>query len=566
MSEMPAVEFEVEKTAPRKYWVRCTKADGEVYLAYQGVIGEGWTFEKANQEANAYLQQWPELSCEVVEIDEAGHVIEPSQEEEGPTASFTVARVHLGQVQGKAMELGVDVDVQPMDPARLHVLWSRGSSRFVPWQRLQDSDPKKAERVRLAAEGYAEITLRAPAIEDRVIGVATLEGADDQNKPLIRFVGVPGEENIWGGDRIRDFTFARCDVCGAKHHRHKVFLVQHKDTGAIRQIGGVCASNLDLAKKLSKILKALKQFEAWLRDMGSEFEGGRCSSFHPGWDVYEVLVLAEMALTRHGYVSGKAAYENSGLVSTKETVAEWTGILHPVGQLTREKIRARDELQAEVEAFATKDVQKFYDEAKAFVDAKFTEDPTNEFASNLRTAFYTGSIKMLGFLVWIPAGLAKIRSQQAVRKSGPWTPSVPKTGAEFEAYCQEWDKETVLASLGIDEKKAAKEMARAEITKGLFSKIEKHVPGIWKVCRIGHYEGQFGTTYFFSLVREQDGAEITWKSSRGSTEDGGAIRENDRLLIDSATVGEIPPPRTGHNGKTYQDGRLIQRARVHTTL
>jgi hypothetical protein len=512
------------------------------------------------------------------------------EEQTGPQANFYVLRAHLDKVHAKAAELEVELEIDDVDPEFLFYKRYPQGAYFADLDKVFFADLERmahatasegrlfkqtawryAEARRVfdmvcdSAAQYAHITVHAPAIEDRIVGVATIEGSDDEGNLLPRFAAVPGEESEWDPERVVDLDFHRCDVCGKALSRRKVFLIKHMETGDVRQVGGKCASNLDLARKMRRQLKALRQLEAFVTGAGDEDEigfGGR--GFDPGFDQRQVLVLADMMIRTHGYVSGSAAYHSDVLVSTKERVLEAWSLLYPspFSKQTRSDKEKAAELRAEL-AELGKDREELYEQAKAFVEEMYGRKVT-DFSSNCRTALYTGSRKMVGFLVWIPAGLAKEASRRAnrVERSGPWTPSVPTTGEGLDAYIGTWGRQNVLADLGLTDKAVDRALAKPDkaLTKALSKKLDRHVPGTWKVARVRDFASDFGTVFFLTLYRVSDGAEITWKTSTPYTVEDERVTSDSLIRIHSASVGEIPPARTVGD-KTYQDGRRINRVK-----
>jgi hypothetical protein len=72
----------------------------------------------------------------------------------------------------------------------------------------------------------------------------------------------------------------------------------------------------------------------------------------------------------------------------------------------------------------------------------------------------------------------------------------------------------------------------------------------------------FGTTWFFTMIRESDMASVTWRTTTPYTNLDQQVEQGKVYRIVSATLGEVPEPRTLKSGAKVQDGRSIERARV----
>jgi hypothetical protein len=275
-------------------------------------------------------------------------------------------------------------------------------------------------------------------------------------------------------------------------------------------------------------------------------------------------VLFETMRARYGYVSGKAAREEV-LPSTRERGME-------LFFLSRSRIRSDmpayiaaeiREAKAEILHFEA-EAERRHDELEAtvaaFVEEKWARNG-DAFSTNLRAAWNTGAWRLAGLIAWLPEGVAKDREQRAAYRSyTPYNPEpVPTTGADLIAWAEKHPQGVI--DLGIEAKVLAKAAKKPEanIPKTLIHKIERYVPGIWTVIRVGSFNSDLGTTYFFTLGRE-DGQSVTWRTTTAVTLDDQRIEHGKSYRILSAGVREIPEPRMLRSGIVVQDGRKLERA------
>jgi hypothetical protein len=491
---------------------------------------------------------------------------DPSAPEPKYETHFCVAISSLPTVVAKCDELGLQLSTSRVTPEQVLSYW--GGS--YPDQESLDNATARAAKTAIQ---YVNVHIRAPKAEKQVIAVAKLECG----MPV--FHTLEGhDERFWTAERIAAVDFKRCDQCGIAHQRVKLFLVRNDD-GEIEQYGGACAKHLNLAKLVNDHLRALKALQRFLGGMGDEEWGFGSSKSSDRVDPRFALVLADMMIAEHGYVSGGAAWRSNGeLVSTKSHTLHamslllgWTKLGARDQQLKAERARLREKLSEYPEDRA----QALYEKAEALVASKL-EDELSEFTSNLNVAFCTGSLKLLGFLVWLPSALRKADAAEAKRKleekanatQSPWTPTAaerPTNGAELHAFIDTWydaDHDQFCADLGITEGSLKRALGKPDkaLTKASGKKLDRTVPGTWTITRIGSFQGDWGTSFFITIVRE-DGAKVLWKSSNPVTEDGFEVNEGDQIRFKGASIGDIPKPYTNERtGRTSQDGRRVNRA------
>lgn len=118
----------------------------------------------------------------------------------------------------------------------------------------------------------------------------------------------------------RDAKATTCDHCGHKRYRRDTFVVRNDETGEFKQVGSTCLKDFfgHDPYKIAKLAELL----------GYAYECGRAANewgvegLNPRdyrWiSVEEFAFATARAVMKHGWVSGKAAYENPNLISTRE--------------------------------------------------------------------------------------------------------------------------------------------------------------------------------------------------------------------------------------------------------
>lgn len=121
-------------------------------------------------------------------------------------------------------------------------------------------------------------------------------------------------------ERYRHATNTRCDHCNVARYRRDTFVVRNDETGEFKQVGSTCLKDFfgHDPYKIAKLAELL----------GYAYECGRAANewgvegLNPHdyrWiSVEEFAVAAAKAVLKHGWVSGKAAYEDATLTATRE--------------------------------------------------------------------------------------------------------------------------------------------------------------------------------------------------------------------------------------------------------
>lgn len=356
------------------------------------------------------------------------------------------------------------------------------------------------------------------------------------------FFDLPGEEPYWTAERMRAVDFGHCDVCRTMRHRVRVFIVRRPD-GSTFQAGGECAANLDLGRRLKSRLKAVYSFMSWLRGGEDGVEDYFGSEKGAGYLVGEVLALAGADIRERGYVSRRRS-EETGEQSTKDAVSWLLHSTSPAAQKARRQVVKEAPLV------------RLRAEARAWVD-KLLADPKADaaFANNLDVALQTGSPRLLGFLVYIPEGIRRAKADaqraKAAAKLFPYDPEQwqPRVGADIARAMEmdEVDLEGLRDILGVKPGQLERALAKPDkaLTKTLRSKLEKHLPGRWRVLRVNTSQGTYGVTTWVRLARS-DGALVVWPASRstvqitlGGVEYSASVEPGHIYWIGRAQVGKL---------------------------
>lgn len=154
--------------------------------------------------------------------------------------------------------------------------------------------------------------------------VARLDHANETGT-IIRMVPDAGELP----ESYRHALSTRCDHCNVNRFRRDTFVVRNDETGEFKQVGSSCLKDFFEGQDPYKIAKLAEL-------LGYAYECGKGAEQFVGGDmrwisVEEYALCAARAVLTKGWVSGKAAYENPSLTSTREMAwaiyshtGEWT--------------------------------------------------------------------------------------------------------------------------------------------------------------------------------------------------------------------------------------------------
>lgn len=126
-------------------------------------------------------------------------------------------------------------------------------------------------------------------------------------------------------ERFRDVA-PNCEHCNHKRKRRDTFVLRHED-GTFRQVGSTCIS--DFLGHDAKHLARMAELLGYLVEAGTACERSETFGFandslndHRYLNLIDFLGFCAAACRVHGWVSGKAAYEDDSLKSTRSRAIE----------------------------------------------------------------------------------------------------------------------------------------------------------------------------------------------------------------------------------------------------
>jgi len=367
---------------------------------------------------------------------------------------FVISKGHEAAVRKTAKELGIEVDIRPVDPKSLYhtfpayekTAFAFGYGEPTPRAAYQRALQSWAER---KADRYLRVTARAPQPPERVVGLAVLD------EGVTIFYTLPGEDDPWTARRMKQVDFRRCDLCHRRIARVKSYLVQRED-GSIFVAGGKCADNLNLAKRISNLRRAFKAFMGYVErsedDWGAEYGGfgSKGNVVDPG----TALVVADLIIAQSGYVkSDEGGF--GGVVSTKVELKEL--------MLSKPGSKTYGILRKMLSSLPPGHREKLLERVNAWLDAeqKNAEKKGKDlsFVTNMKTAVASGNVRLLGFLAYVPEGLRRWESAQVQRRQRserkPWQPEITllydEAGVELSAKerYHQYEYEPTVAEVGV---------------------------------------------------------------------------------------------------------------------
>lgn len=269
---------------------------------------------------------------------------------------------------------------------------------------------------------------------------------------------LPGVESVPTQYRSTGMT---CDHCGHNRHRNEVFLVQH-DSGTYKQVGRNCLA--DFIGGMSP--ETMARRAEWLieaRGLGDEdwdgLIGGTTSN--PTVNTIAFLTLVEATARKYGFVKRSD-------VGKGEPTADivWSYL---IGSMDRERMDYyTSEVVNDVSDRDVSTATKVIEWARAQTNAK------NDFLYNLSVA---------------------ARNEDVDRRS------IGILAAAIPSYyrAMEWKRE--------NERKDAGKPVSQHV--GTIGRREEFTV---TVTRVHHFEGQYGTTHYISMV-DPNGNNLLWKAS-----------------------------------------------------
>jgi len=114
-----------------------------------------------------------------------------------------------------------------------------------------------------------------------------------------------------------------CDHCNLNRKRRDTFVLRCDETGDFKQVGSSCL--IDFFGHDPLKIARLAELLGYAYEAGRGYEtftGGSLNDYR--WvNVEEFCVLTAYAIRNYGWVSGKAAYENSSLLATRKIALDW---------------------------------------------------------------------------------------------------------------------------------------------------------------------------------------------------------------------------------------------------
>lgn len=163
-------------------------------------------------------------------------------------------------------------------------------------QIISERNHPTIESVKLAE---VEILANQP-INHRILGYADKEGK------LLEFTS----DWKWSESEYANLDYSRCDKCGVKHFRNKIFVANVENK--IVQIGGSCASNLNLENKVSKLVRSLEHAGKELSENDSL---GYNSGSNHFVDINETLSTIAVVIKESGFQPANSDRPTKDVVS-----------------------------------------------------------------------------------------------------------------------------------------------------------------------------------------------------------------------------------------------------------
>lgn len=446
-------------------------------------------------------------------------------------ARFRISRTDLPKAVALATRLGVELEETDIDREDLaeRLDFQMFRNRQAPFS------PESYARADALLRQWVEVVVLAPRNEWSVVATA------EQATGPVMFFTVDRGAPYWTPELMDGIDFKRCDECGRHTLRNKLFIVRKGD--AVRQIGGQCAVNLNLAKKMMNLLDTFCSFERLLSEEGVSVMGHDVDDGFGGGgrDINReripfVLLLAEECISVAGYVS-RATAEARMVSST----ADWLKCM--LWDRTREKL-SRDNDQWR--NAARRDSKREGDAIVAEVLAWLDTQPDGEFVRNMRAAVEYGASKHLGLAVYAMSATRDWRAQKKCEMPA------------FVYEHAETSPEDVAAMCGVSLEALGELLGHggAKLKAPARKAIAKMLPGRWTLLVHTTVESEYGTSHLLQFQR-QDGARVKWfASSRPDV----MLKKGSEYLILSASVGEALPvhPKYGVQGRKISRAKVVE--------
>lgn len=261
---------------------------------------------------------------------------------------------------------------------------------------------------------------------------------------------------------------ADCDHCGYRRSRRKTYVLQHEDTGELKQVGHTCVKDfigLDPAKVAAQAERIVKVMKAANEAEESGVLGVPYDRRHI--DLERFLAYTAMVVRMTGWTSGKEAYESQGARHSSANNA--LGDMFPVGGIVT---GVHDEPEAV-------DEQKARD---ALTYALTLDRAKNDYNHNVVTMATTG------YIDWKATGIA---------------------GSIIRIYDLHIERET--------ERAAAPDLSGSEHMGNLKDRITGEVTVIGKK----HGEGHYGPWTMIRMITNQGNVLVTFATGSNFNPDVG---------------------------------------------
>jgi len=411
--------------------------------------------------------------------------------------TFRIRRSRLDRVQLIARESGIEIEIGELDPLTVayELYYNAYGDDNVSRRQVQ---PFMRHAQALCAD-YCMIVAHAPVSEWSVVALAEVE----ECRPV--FFSIDPSAGYWTTANMDNVDFQRCDECGVKHNRGKVFIIRKGET--FKQVGGACAKHLDLTKKLRDLVKGFKSF---IKRLNDDFEDDMFIRSSNTMNVQMALLIADESIRFEGYVSSKKADEHC-CASTAQSVRM---------MLEDKKAQQCNVYRRAFERFQAGDGEAMFTACLEWVNSQ----PDAEFTRNCRTALLTGSNRLMGFSCFIPEGIRRDQAKQATAEPHPYEHVNGRSIEEVARQCDVGMNE-LCDAIGIEPAKVS--------AKGTRKTIDRILPGCWRVIKKTGWESMYGYTEMMIMDR-QDGSRVKWVGTSLPSD----IGTGDMVLILSATVGE----------------------------
>ena len=168
-----------------------------------------------------------------------------------------------------------------------------------------------------------------------------------------------------------------CDHCGYQRPRNITYMLQHAD-GREAQVGTSCICEYTGDARALDCAEGAREYAEWMSRGLLEMQLGESSR---GANLTFFLALAAMVIERHGFVSGRDAYETGGVSTKERTLQALAQYQYYLGSATET-------------AKSTRPEERHYEQAKATHNWMLNlPDDDDEYLANLRQIAVNGYVQ-----------------------------------------------------------------------------------------------------------------------------------------------------------------------------